>query len=58
MGAAFQQAMELIRSGDPELLNILSTTARVSLTSSLLALLLGLPLGILYGPDAFRDGGC
>ena len=54
MGAAFQQAWELIRSGDPELLNILSTTARVSLTSSLLALLLGMPLGILYGAGRFR----
>ena len=54
MGAAFQQAWELIRSGDAELLNILSTTARVSLTSSLLALLLGMPLGILYGAGRFR----
>ncbi len=53
MGAAIQQAWELIRSGDPELLNILSTTARVSLTSSILALLLGLPLGILYGAGRF-----
>jgi tungstate transport system permease protein len=53
MGAALRQAWELIRSGDPELLDILSTTARVSLTSSVLALLLGMPLGILYGAGRF-----
>ena len=53
MGAAFQQAWELIRSGDPELLNILSTTARVSLSSSVIALLIGVPVGILYGAGRF-----
>jgi tungstate transport system permease protein len=53
MGSAFQEAIDLIRSADPELLNILSTTARVSLTSSVIALLLGVPLGILYGAGRF-----
>ncbi|MBQ6465371.1 MAG: ABC transporter permease [Oscillospiraceae bacterium] len=53
MGSSVQKAIELIFSADPELLNILSTTARVSLTSSILALLLGVPLGILYGAGRF-----
>lgn len=53
MGSSFQMALELILSADPELMNILSTTARVSLTSSVLALLLGVPLGILYGAGRF-----
>ncbi len=53
MGASLQKAVELIFSADPELLNILSTTARVSLTSSVLALALGVPIGILYGAGRF-----
>ena len=53
MGASLQKAVELIFSADPELLNILSTTAHVSLTSSVLALALGVPIGILYGAGRF-----
>ena len=53
MGASLQKAVELIFSADPELLNILSTTAHVSLTSSVLALVLGAPIGILYGAGRF-----
>ena len=53
MGSSIRKAVELILSADPELLNILSTTARVSLTSSVLALLLGVPLGILCGAGRF-----
>ena len=53
MSVSLQKAITLIMSADPELLNILSTTARVSLTSSLLALLFGVPLGILYGAGRF-----
>ena len=53
MSASVQKAVELILSADPELLNILATTARVSLTSSLIALLLGVPLGLLYGAGRF-----
>ena len=44
MGTALQKAIALILSADAELLNILSVTARMSLQSSLLALLLGVPL--------------
>ena len=53
MGVSLQKAVELIFSADPELLNILSTTARMSLTSSILALALGVPIGILYGAGRF-----
>ena len=53
MGASIQKAIELILSGDAELLNILATTARVSLTSSVIALLVGTPLGMLLGAYRF-----
>ena len=53
MGSSIQKAIELILSGDSELLNILSTTARVSLTSSVLALVIGTPLGMLLGACRF-----
>ncbi|MBQ3109428.1 MAG: ABC transporter permease [Clostridia bacterium] len=49
--------MDLIFSGNAELLNILSTTAKVSLTSSLIALLIGVPLGLLLGSARFRGRG-
>lgn len=45
--------MELIASGDATLLNILSTTARMSFSSSIIALLIGVPLGVLYGAYSF-----
>ena len=57
MKTAFAQAISLIAGGDAELLNILGTTARMSLASSLLALLIGVPLGILYGGWRFRGRG-
>ena len=53
MGSSVQKAIELILSADPELLNILSTTARVCLTSSILALLIGVPIGIVLGAERF-----
>ena len=53
MHTAFHKALELICSGDAALLNILSTTARMSIASSLIALILGVPLGILYGACRF-----
>ena len=53
MGSSVRKAIELILSADPELLNILSTTARVCLTSSVLALLIGVPVGILFGAERF-----
>ena len=54
MKSSFLKAIELILSGDRSLLNILGTTARMSLSSSLLALLIGMPIGILYGAYRFR----
>ena len=53
MGSSIRKAIELILTGDKELLNILATTARVSLTSSLIALLIGVPLGMLLGARRF-----
>ena len=45
--------MELILSMDEELLDILSVTAEMSLQSSILALLIGLPIGIWLGSCRF-----
>lgn len=50
-------AIELILSADRELCNILSVTARMSIASSLLALLIGLPLGVWLGACRFRGRG-
>ena len=47
------KAIELILSGNKELLNILRVTAEMSLQSSLLALLIGLPIGIWLGACKF-----
>ena len=57
MGTAVEKAWALILSGDSELLNILGTTAKVSLTSSVLALIIGVPLGIWLGSCRFRGRG-
>ena len=53
MQTAIQKALELILSGDRELMNILTVTAQMSLRSSVLALLLGVPLGIWLGACKF-----
>lgn len=57
MGTALQKALALILSADAELLNILSVTARMSLQSSLIALSLGVPLGIWLGDSRFPGRG-
>lgn len=57
MQTAFQKAIALILSGDAELLNILSVTARMSLSGSLIALMIGAPLGIFLGSCRFRGRG-
>lgn len=54
MQTALQKALALILSGDRELGNILLVTAKTSLTSSLIALLIGVPLGIFLGASRFR----
>ena len=53
MRTSLIQAIELILSADAELLNILKVTARMSLQSSVLALLIGMPLGIWLGSCRF-----
>ena len=54
MKTALEKAIQLILSGDAELLHILATTAKMSLTSSLIALVLGVFLGIALGAGTFR----
>lgn len=53
MKTSLIKAIDLILSANPELLNILSVTARMSIQSSVFALLIGLPLGILLGACRF-----
>ena len=57
MGIALQKAISLVVSADAELLNILRVTAQMSLKSSLIALLLGVPLGIWLGDNRFPGRG-
>lgn len=53
MRLAFREAIQLILSGNSVLLDIIGVTLRMSLTSSLVALLLGVPLGALLGSSRF-----
>ena len=53
MQSAMGKALELILSGNAELMNILEVTARMSLQSSVLALLIGMPMGIWLGACKF-----
>ena len=57
MQTALEKALALILSGDAELLNILGITANMSLRSSLMALMLGVPLGIWLGACRFPGRG-
>lgn len=57
MHTAFQKAIALIMSADAELVDILGVTARMSISSSLIALLIGVPLGIWLGACRFRGRG-
>ena len=54
MRTSLQKAMALILSGDRELGNILLVTAKMSLSSSLIALLIGVPIGLWLGSCRFR----
>ena len=49
MKTSVMKAIALILSADAELLDILGVTAEMSLQSSIFALLIGLPIGILLG---------
>lgn len=57
MQTALVKAIALILSADAELCNILSVTAKMSLTSSVIALLIGVPMGILLGAGRFPGKG-
>ena len=54
MRTSLQKALELILSGDRELKNILLVTAKTSLSSSLIALLIGVPIGLWLGSCRFQ----
>ena len=53
MQSAICKALQLILSLDPELINVLSTTGKMSLSSSVIALLIGVPAGLLLGSFRF-----
>ena len=53
MKTSLMKAIALILSADAELIDILSVTAEMSIQSSILALLIGLPLGIWLGACKF-----
>ena len=53
MKTSVMKAIALILSADAELLDILGVTAEMSLQSSIFALLIGLPIGILLGSCKF-----
>ena len=57
MKTALMKAVALILSADAELLDILGVTAEMSLQSSIIALLLGLPIGIWLGACKFPGRG-
>lgn len=49
IGEGLIKAVEMLLSGDPELLAITWLTLRVSLTATLISVIVGLPLGVLLG---------
>ena len=57
MQTALEKAIHLILTGNAELVNILGVTARMSLASSIIALLIGAPIGIWLGACRFRGRG-
>ena len=54
MQSALEKALQLILSADKELCNILEVTAKLSISSSLIALLIGVPIGIWLGTTKFK----
>jgi len=53
MQTALEKALALIINGDAELIDILNVTAKMSIQSSLIALLIGVPIGIWLGSCMF-----
>lgn len=54
MSNALSKAIDLIAEGNFVLLDILMVTLKMSITSSIVALLIGVPLGVLFGSTNFR----
>ena len=52
-----RQAVELLLEGDDEVLGIVEVTVRLAFWSTLIALVLGLPLGVALGLGRFRGRG-
>ena len=52
-----RQALDLLLSGDDEVLGIVGVTLRLAFWSTLIALALGLPLGLALGLGRFRGRG-
>lgn len=57
IGNAFSVAFSLVLSGDTDLLEIVALSLRVSLSATVLACALGLPLGALVAISRFRGRG-
>jgi len=53
MGGALERAIRLLLSGDPQLLSIITVTLKMTLFSSVTALLLGAPFGVLLASARF-----
>ena len=53
MKTAFLQAIELMMSGNETLLGIIGVTMKMCLASSLIALLIGVPLGVILAMTTF-----
>ena len=58
MTTALEQAIQLVLSGDDQLVNIISVTLQMSIPSSVISLLLGVPLGVLLAFCSFRRCWC
>src|ERR671916_1281203 len=57
LGRAFAHAFELIAGFDPELVGIVALSLQVSLTATLVAFVLGAPLGAMLAVYRFRGRG-
>ncbi len=51
---AFKEALRLVFSLDKELWQIIGVTLRMSLTSTAISCIIGIPLGVLLGSKSFR----
>jgi tungstate transport system permease protein len=54
IGDALRQALTLLLRGDPEVLGIVALSLRVALAATLLACLVGVPVGFAVGTTRFR----